>query len=299
MSTRTEPGLLDALALLAQATDEVLVDTARDTHLAVVDRIHRLLDRQLGSTSVVTGRSHRLIAGSVYAGVGVSLSAVTAGLDLAARSGAGPLLETSPRSEFVRSAVNGLIGDRIERERPRLAITMAPRAAGRDVPLTSEGLASTYADASGRVVVFLHGLCENENYWRRGASRRGTTYATELAARGWTPVMLRANTGLAVRSNGVTLAALLEKLVEQWPTDVTRLALVGHSMGDSSSGPRRRCRGSGPGATGSVTSSRSARPTWGLRSPAASSAAAAGSVGSRRWRVSAGSWTSGPRESTT
>ena len=52
-----------------------------------------------------------------------------------------------------------------------------------------------------------------------------------LAAEGWTPVFLRANTGLGLRENGVALTALLQELTEAWPVGVTRIALVGHSMG--------------------------------------------------------------------
>jgi pimeloyl-ACP methyl ester carboxylesterase len=231
MPTRTEPTLLDALALLAQVVDEVVVDTVRDTHLAWVDRVHGLLDRPLGLPSSLPGLGHRAIAGSVYAGVGLSVRGLGAGLDVAARSGAGPAMETSVRGRFVRSAVNGLIGDRLERERPLLAITMAPRVDGHDVSVTSEGLAAAYPTATRRVAVFVHGLCENDSYWQRGRARRGTTYGEELADLGWTPVLLRANTGVSVRANGASLAALLERLVAHWPTGVGELALIGHSMG--------------------------------------------------------------------
>jgi pimeloyl-ACP methyl ester carboxylesterase len=48
---------------------------------------------------------------------------------------------------------------------------------------------------------------------------------------GWTPVLLRANTGLALRENGVALSGLLQELTEAWSVPVDRLALVGHSMG--------------------------------------------------------------------
>jgi pimeloyl-ACP methyl ester carboxylesterase len=43
--------------------------------------------------------------------------------------------------------------------------------------------------------------------------------------------MLRANTGLPVRENGVALASLLQGLVAHWPTAIDRVALVGHSQG--------------------------------------------------------------------
>lgn len=231
MRPRSEPSLLDALALLAQVLDEMVVDTARDTHLAWVERAHGLLDGPLGRTSVLTGRGHRALAGTVYGGVGLSMKGLGAGLDLIARNGAGPVMETGDRSRYIRSAINGLIGDRLERERPRLAITMAPRVGARDVPMTPDGIAAAYPTASGQVAVFVHGMCESEENWRRGRAVRGTTYAEELAGLGWTPVVLRANTGLAVRHNGAALAGLLEALVAHWPTEVTRIALIGHSMG--------------------------------------------------------------------
>jgi pimeloyl-ACP methyl ester carboxylesterase len=108
---------------------------------------------------------------------------------------------------------------------------MAVRAGGRDVPLDGDGLAEAFPDATGRVVVLLHGLCENESHWSRWRERTGTTYGEMLAGEGWTPVFLRANTGLGLRENGVALSALMQQLVEAWPVPVSRVALVGHSMG--------------------------------------------------------------------
>ncbi|NHA01723.1 hypothetical protein G5V59_23845 [Nocardioides sp. W3-2-3] len=105
------------------------------------------------------------------------------------------------------------------------------RREGRDVVLTPGGVAGAFPGATGRLVVFLHGLCETEDYWRRHRDRLGATYGETLAARGWTPVYLRANTGLPLRENGVVLASLVQRLVDAWPTEVTRIALVGHSLG--------------------------------------------------------------------
>jgi pimeloyl-ACP methyl ester carboxylesterase len=223
------PGLLDALSLLSEVADELLVRTARDTHLAWADRAHGLARRAGGGAAPEV--LHRGIASAVYAGLGLGLRAAGAGLGKVAGTGVGPRLEDGPRGRFVNSAVNGLIGDRLVQERPRLAIPMAVRAQGRDVPLDRDGLAAAYPDAAGRLVVFLHGLCENESYWYRRRETAGPTYAEALADRGWSPVMLRANTGLGLRENGVALTALMQRLVEEWPVGVTRIALVGHSMG--------------------------------------------------------------------
>ncbi|WP_082623903.1 lipase family alpha/beta hydrolase [Nocardioides sp. Soil805] len=229
------PGVLDALSLAVEVADGLGVSTVRDTHLALVDRVHGVVDRPLGRASSLPGRAHRAVASGVYAGLGAGLRAAGRGLDTAAASRldarVGRRLDDHPRGRLLRAAVNGLIGDRLADERPRWAIPMAVRVDGRDVDLTSEAVRAAYPTATGRIVVFLHGLCEDESSWRRRRDVRGTTYAEGLADRGWTPVMLRANTGLTLRANGAALTAVLQRLTQAWPVPVERIALVGHSMG--------------------------------------------------------------------
>jgi hypothetical protein len=231
-ATATAPGprLLDALSLLSEVADELVVKSARDTHLAWAGRAHGVARRASRGTSTVPEVVHRGIAGAVYAGIGAGLKGAALGLDRLAATGIGPGLEDSPRGRFVSSAVNGLIGDRLLRERPQMAIPMAARVDGRDV-VVEDGLETAYPAATGRLVVFLHGLCENESYWNLHRDRTGTTYGEALAEQGWTPVFLRANTGLPLRENGVALAALMQRLVDAWPVPVIRVALVGHSLG--------------------------------------------------------------------
>ena len=225
------PTVIDALSLLCEVADELVLRTVRETHGAVSDRVYGLGRAVTGGSPSVGERVHRGIAGGVYAGLGLGLRGAARGLDRVAGTGVGPRLEDDPRGRFLSSAVNGLIGDRLLRERPQMAIPLAVRVAGRDVLLDRADLVEAFPGATGRLVVFLHGLCENEDHWRRGRQERGTTYAETLAGRGWTPLMLRANTGLPLRENGVALSALLQRLVEQWPVPVERIALVGHSMG--------------------------------------------------------------------
>ncbi len=227
----TGPGVLDALSLLSEVTGELVVKSARDTHLAVADRVGRLAGLGSGGATALPDRVHRGIAGAVYGGLSAGLRAASVGLDRLGATGMGPRLEEGPRGRFVSSSVNGLIGDRLVRERPHLAIPMAVRAGGRDVELTGASLRAAYPDAAGRLVVFMHGLCENESYWELHRDRTGTTYGEALAGRGWSPVYLRANTGLSLRENGVALAALMQRVVDAWPVPVTRVALVGHSLG--------------------------------------------------------------------
>jgi pimeloyl-ACP methyl ester carboxylesterase len=232
--TATPPpgaSIFDALSLAATAADEILVGTARDTHEAVSRRIHGVVRLGLGQAAAPVEVLHKGIAVAIYGGLGLALRGSSAGFDKIAATGAGPRLEQDVRGRFVSSAVNGLIGDELLRERPQLAIPMAVRIGGHDVVIEREALAATFPEATGRLVVFLHGLCENESYWGYFRERTGTTYGEALAARGWSPVYLRANTGLPIRQNGVELAGLLRDLVASWPVPVERIALVGHSMG--------------------------------------------------------------------
>ena len=232
VTTAPGPTVLDAASLLCEVADELVVRTVRDTHTAWVDRVYGVGRLATRAESPSLGeRAHRGIASAVYAGVGGGLRLASTGLDRVAATGRGPHLESTTEGRFVSSAVNGLIGDRLLRERPQMAIPMAVRHAGADVDPTPEGLGAAFPEASGRLVVFLHGLCENESYWQRHRDRTGTTYAEELAERGWTPLMLRANTGLPLRENGAALTGLMQQVVEAWPVPVERIALVGHSMG--------------------------------------------------------------------
>jgi pimeloyl-ACP methyl ester carboxylesterase len=105
-----------------------------------------------------------------------------------------------------------------------------------DLDVDRDTLARAYPDATGDVVVFLHGLCETDASWRLGAADHygdpRSTHGERLRqAHGVTPLYVRYNTGRHVCDNGDDLAALLAQVVEAWPVPVTRLTLVGHSMG--------------------------------------------------------------------
>lgn len=150
----------------------------------------------------------------------------------------------SPRSRAARvlGALNGLKGDAVAVDYPGLAFPMALRdhvssgVDGGDVAATRSGLATAYPNASGRIAVFVHGLCETDRSWWDGAERHHgeptVSYGALLEADlGFTPAYLRYNSGLAVTDNGRELAALLDDVVAAWPVPVRDLVLIGHSMG--------------------------------------------------------------------
>ena len=222
--SRPRAGLLGALALATDTADEIVLGTVRDVHGAVITRVRRLTGGSPGRPG------HGPVSTAVYVGIGCGLRATGRGLRAADRK-VGARVEESPAGRVLVSAVNGLIGDRLAEDGSDLAITMAVRVGHRDVDLDRPSLAEAFPSATGDLVVFLHGLGEPETAWDLRSRGRGGRYGDRLAEQGWTPVYLRANTGLPIAENGVALASLLDHLVASWPTAVRRIALVGHSMG--------------------------------------------------------------------
>ncbi len=146
----------------------------------------------------------------------------------------------NPRSRSSRAVgiLNGLRGDTIAEEYPGLALPMSLRdhVNGGDAAATREGLAAAYPAATGRVTVFVHGLCETDRSWWDGATKHhgepSVSYGTLLEGDlGHTPAYLRYNSGLPIACNGRMLAELLDDVIDAWPVDVEGVALIGHSMG--------------------------------------------------------------------
>ena len=228
---RSRPGVLGVVALATDTVDDLVLATVRDVHAAVADRAHALTGG-MSATAAASVRAHAGVAGVVYCGLEAGLRATSRGLRAADRRGIGARVEDSGRGRVVVSAVNGLLGDRLAEHGSALAIGLAVRREGRDVTLEPDALAEAFPGATGDVVVFLHGLGESEDAWSRQVAGSRASYGSRLAEETtWTPVYLRANTGLPVAENGAALASLLDRLVAGWPTPVRRVALVGHSMG--------------------------------------------------------------------
>ena len=229
---RRQAGLLGAIALATDAADDLVLGTARDVHGAVARRVLGATGRATRGYSGCVEAVHAQLSSAVYAGVGGGLRATGRGLRAADRRGVGGRLEDSPAGRVLVSAVNGLLGDRLAEQQSDLVITMAVRRHGRDVPCDPGSLAEAFPTATSDVLVFLHGLGEADEVWQRGARESGGSYGSRLAAEtSWTPVYLRANSGLPIAENGVALASLLDELVAAWPTGVRRIGLVGYSMG--------------------------------------------------------------------
>jgi pimeloyl-ACP methyl ester carboxylesterase len=193
-----------------------------------VEELHQAVaDRSFGPAGAVPRVAHDAVASTVYKTVRGAGSLLGGALATAVRaSGGGPRLSDHRHGRLAQGALNGLYGDRLEDAGSALAVPMTIRAGGRDVE------PADFPDATPRPVVLIHGLCESDTAWAIRADTRGGTYATRvLVPLGLTPVHVRYNTGLPIAENGRRLSALLQRLADEWPQPIDRLALVGHSMG--------------------------------------------------------------------
>lgn len=131
----------------------------------------------------------------------------------------------SPKVSVTLAALNGIVGDRLARNASPLALKMSLH--------DSAGLPVCTPLRQRRLAVLVHGLCQSERAWhlRRPRDAQGAhpTYLHALEAAGWTPLVLRYNSGLSLTDNAAELAHLLERLLDHQPPD--DLALIGHSMG--------------------------------------------------------------------
>lgn len=196
----------------------------------LVESMHRNIARfpgVLGETSQerttgITGLVYRSIRG-VTRLVGSGIDAVLAQLV--------PLLGEVPSSserEAVVAALNGVLGDHIAVSANPLAIPMRLRRDGQPLELDGRSQAAAIPQASGKVLLLVHGLCMNDRQWRRKGHDHGAGLSADA---GFTPVYLHYNSGLHVSINGRALTGLIEDLLHAWPVPVRELVIIGHSMG--------------------------------------------------------------------
>ena len=157
----------------------------------IVGDVHRGVSRRvfgmLGDLAAPVRLAHDGITVVVNASVRAGMRAVPSGggraLALTAPRDA-PSLADDPRGALALSALNGMWGDRIERDHAALALGMDLRHGG---------------DETARVAVFVHGLCETDTAWALGG---GPTYGERLREDlGHTPVYARYNTGRHISDN--------------------------------------------------------------------------------------------------
>jgi hypothetical protein len=191
----------------------------------IVEAMHGRIARGAPPLGTVADAPTRGITGFVYRSIRGTTGLVGQGLDaaLAAAQALMPpaTVPEGAQDSFAReawvAALNGVLGDHLERTGNPLATPMAlrPRGVNASAP-------------TARVLLLIHGLCMNDLQWTRDGHDHGQLLGEAL---GFTPVYLRYNSGRHISTNGRELAVQLEALMQGWPQPVDTLAIVGHSMG--------------------------------------------------------------------
>jgi pimeloyl-ACP methyl ester carboxylesterase len=223
-----------ALGDLVQLTTERLTAPVQGTHEAITDRLFALAGRA-GSAEHA---AHRVFTRTVYGSVRIVGSVVGASMDIGTRA-IGRHTRVRPPwgpsvGAAIKAAANALWGDEFERRASPVHTHLAIRdSSGSPVANDSDGLVQAFPAPTPRLAVMLHGLGKTERSWDGSVDDSGEFVGLPdaLEADGFTPVLVRYNTGRQVADNGAALACLLEEVTENWPVPVDEVALIGHSMG--------------------------------------------------------------------
>ena len=205
-------------SVLALATERI-VAPVEGMHHAIAGRWFRPTD----TISEPVRLAHDVIANVAYGSIRLGAKAAGVGLNR------GVAIESS-KADSVQAFVNGLWGDALDTRGDSMEIPMAIRDRWGESVSVGPELAAAFPDATGRLVILVHGLVETEQCWRGTEDERGLAEVLEIDT-ALTPVPLRYNTGLWISDNGSRLASLLEGVSAEWPVPVQSIALVGHSMG--------------------------------------------------------------------
>ncbi len=222
------------LGHLVSLTVQRLTDPVEGMHRAISDRWFRLGGNQIQPVAWVYQTVTAGIYGSVR-GAGSALgSALSVGAAVVQRTRPVPLLWRSGPGSRVQAVANGVWGDRFVGMESPLSIEMAFRGRHGD-PIVLDPAAdhSSVERPKRRLAVLIHGLAETEAIWRISTlpDTEDSGLAAALTEDGFTPLLLRYNSGRSVSENGQALAALLDQVMASWPVPIEEIALVGNSMG--------------------------------------------------------------------
>lgn len=191
-----------------QAASKITIEGIKGI-VGIVEAMHYTITRFGGlfgnskqkRTSGITGFVFRIIRNALGL-VGFGLDALLGRLSLIIKD-----KESSQGREAVVSALNGVLGDYLEKNNNPLAIKMQLRIAGKPINIENHFSSEAMQQSKGKVLLLMHGSCMNDLQW----DRKGHNHARALANDyGYLPVYLYYNTGRHISENGKELASLLE-----------------------------------------------------------------------------------------
>ena len=201
---------------------------------SMVEAMHENISNLPGVFGAFSESPTTGITGFVYRSIKDVTRVVGGGLDMVLGQLAEVLSESAPSSahDSVVAALNGMVGDHLAASSNPLAITMQFRKNGAALTLNKKALAQAIPDASGRILLLIHGLCMSYLQWQRNGHDHGEALATDpLFTTPFTNIYLHYNSGLHISDNGHQLAEEIEALLKAWPVPVRELTVIAHSMG--------------------------------------------------------------------
>jgi len=171
------------------------------------------------------------IAQLAVTGLGLGFRVITLGFRIVGLRPRPLALDVGPLGRAAAVARRETVLDRFLPDRDDApAVTL--RAAGAEIELDPESLDRAFPHATERVAVFVSSIGQSERTWSFHTDQLGGTYASRLAVMlGWTPVFVRVDAQATVPEAGVALAAALQRLADEWPVDLRRIAVLGHGSG--------------------------------------------------------------------
>src|SRR5437764_6352407 len=150
-----QPNELRALSALAFEDLAHFPGGIRDMHLGIAERAFR----NVGVASRPVQIIHDALSRRAYDGIAAGASRFGRAVDVAMEQrgiGDEVVLSTTRRGGALVAALNGLIGDQLERSGSDLHQPASVRVDGEAVALDSVSMAAAFPDATSRLVVFLH-----------------------------------------------------------------------------------------------------------------------------------------------
>lgn len=218
---------------IAQAATRV-----HELHRAISDMPFKAVGAATLNASKPVESVHNEITDLVYGAVREAGKGVFSGAAWVVRQAMGGELlaaKTDKRVSAISSAINGVFGDHLTATRNPMQVRMNMYANGQALAADRAALMAQFPDAKNHLLVFVHGLCCNEDSWQMyyNPSEPATRPYGEKLQEEFpvTSLYLRYNSGRNIDANARQFKRLLNKLVRNWPVAVEGITLVGHSMG--------------------------------------------------------------------
>jgi len=142
------------------------------------------------------------------------------------------LAEMKDDSHHMVPILNGLMGDSMAEKGSNTLVKLSFRYQSRDIGIEDLSKHYNFSAFNGRVVLFIHGLMNDESIWQSlpaDKKQRLGTYLEEQKLANY--LYIRYNTGRHISENGRAVSDLIQQFIEKYRNEVKELIIISHSMG--------------------------------------------------------------------